>query len=287
MESFEAYLRANLPKAPSFHPTFDDALSAMLLAGGKRFRPRLLLAVVEAYAPLLKEGAYPVALAVEMFHTYSLIHDDLPVMDDADLRRGEPTLHKRFDEVTAVLVGDALNTHAFYLLATAPLAPAVKTELVRELAYSGGIGGMVLGQAIDCHFEGERLSAEQLDFLHEYKTGRLIAASLKMGAIVADRDDALQRELYDFGLDVGLLFQIQDDILDATASESEAGKTTGNDEAKNSYVNHFGVEGSRERADELAEKIEKRLESFDAPLRENLQNLLKNYLYRHKGTDNG
>ena len=287
MESFEEYLRANLPKAPSFHPTFDDALSAMLLAGGKRFRPRLLLAVVEAYAPLLKEGAYPVALAVEMFHTYSLIHDDLPVMDDADLRRGEPTLHKRFDEVTAVLVGDALNTHAFYLLATAPLAPAVKTELVRELAYSGGIGGMVLGQAIDCHFEGERLTPEQLDFLHEYKTGRLIAASLKMGAIVADRDDALQRELYDFGLDVGLLFQIQDDILDATASEAEAGKTTGNDEAKNSYVNHFGVEGSKERADELAEKIEKRLQGFDAPLQENLKNLLKNYLYRHKGTDNG
>jgi len=282
MQDFESFLLANLPKAPSFHPTFDDALAAMLIAGGKRFRPRLLLAVVEAYAPLLKEGAYPVALAVEMFHTYSLIHDDLPVMDDADLRRGEPTLHKRFDEVTAVLVGDALNTHAFYLLATAPLHNDAKVALVQELAYNGGIGGMVLGQAIDCHFEGEKLKPEQVDFLHEYKTGRLIAASLKMGAIVAGLDEAKQKALYDFGLDVGLLFQIQDDVIDATQSDETAGKTTGNDTDKNSYVNHFGLEGSCERADALAEKIERQLAGFDAPLREKLGGLLERYLYRHR-----
>ncbi len=282
MQNFEAYLKAHIPKAPSFHPTFDEALGAMLLAGGKRFRPQLLLAVVNAYAPLLREGAYPVALAVEMLHTYSLVHDDLPVMDDADLRRGEPTLHKRYDEVTAVLVGDALNTHAFYLIADAPLHSDMKVELVKELAYSGGIGGMVLGQAIDCHFEGERLSSEQVDFLHEYKTGRLIAASLKMGAIIAGLDEKSRERLFDFGLDVGLLFQIQDDIIDATKSSEDAGKTTGNDEDKNSYINHFGLEGSIERADRLAEKIEKQMVGFDAPLRAKLEPILNRYLGRHR-----
>jgi len=282
MQDFEAYLTTHLPEAPSLHPTFDDALKAMLLAGGKRFRPQLLLAVVDACAPLLRESAYPVAMALEMLHTYSLVHDDLPVMDDADLRRGEPTLHKRYDEVTAVLVGDALNTHAFYMIATAPLHNDVKVALLRELAYSGGIGGLVLGQAIDCHFEGEKLTPEQVDFLHEYKTGRLIAASLKMGAIIAGLDEKAQRTLFDFGLDLGLLFQIQDDIIDATQSSEDAGKTTGNDDDKNSYINHFGVEGSKERADALAEKIKRRMEVFDVPLRAKLEPILNNYLNRHK-----
>jgi geranylgeranyl diphosphate synthase type II len=283
MIGFEEYLRTHLPSAPSFHPTFDEALGAMLLAGGKRFRPKLLLSVVEAYTPLLVEGAYPVAMAVEMLHTYSLIHDDLPVMDDADLRRGEPTLHKRFDEVTAVLVGDALNTHAFYLIADAPLHNDVKVPLVKELALNGGIGGMVLGQAIDCHFEGEKLRADEVDFLHECKTGRLIAASLKMGAIIAGLDQKMQEALYGFGLDLGLLFQIQDDIIDATQSRETAGKTTGNDEAKNSYINHYGLEGSIERADALSRKVRENLESFDAPLKERLEPLLTHYLNRHKG----
>jgi farnesyl diphosphate synthase len=283
MQNFEAYLTTHLPDAPSFHPTFDEALKAMLLAGGKRFRPQLLLAVVDAYQPMLLESAYPVAMALEMLHTYSLIHDDLPVMDDADLRRGEPTLHKRYDEVTAVLVGDGLNTHAFYLIATAPLHNDIKVALTKELAYNGGIGGMVLGQAIDCYFEGEKLTAEQVDFLHEYKTGRLIAASLKMGAIIAGLDEQLQTKLFDFGRDLGLLFQIQDDIIDATQSSADAGKTTGNDEDKNSYINHFGLEGSIERADALAEKIKAEMAQFDAPLQAKLEPILNQYLNRHKG----
>jgi farnesyl diphosphate synthase len=158
----------------------------------------------------------------------------------------------------------------------------VKTALVEELAYNGGIGGMVLGQAIDCHFEGEKLSPEQVDFLHEYKTGRLIAASLKMGGIVAGLDEETQKALYDFGLDVGLLFQIQDDVIDATQSDEAAGKTTGNDGDKNSYVNLFGLAGSRERADALAEKIEARLQAFEPALREKLSQILENYLYRHR-----
>ena len=283
MQKFESYLTENLPEAPSFHPAFNEALKAMLLAGGKRFRPQLLLAVVEAYDPLLVESAYPAALALEMLHTYSLIHDDLPVMDNADLRRGEPTLHKRYDEVTAVLVGDALNTHAFYMIATAPLHNDVKVVLIKELSYSGGIGGMVLGQAIDCYFEGERLDADQIDFLHEYKTGRLIAVSLKMGAIIAGLDEKTQEELFNFGLDLGLLFQIQDDIIDTTQSSSEAGKTTGNDDDKNSYINHFGLEGSLKRADKLAEKIQEQMANFDLSLKTKLEPILNKYLNRHKG----
>ncbi|SFP55869.1 polyprenyl synthetase family protein [Hydrogenimonas thermophila] len=283
MQKFESYLTTHLPEAPSFHPTFNEALKAMLLAGGKRFRPQLLLAVVDAYEPMICESAYPVAMALEMLHTYSLIHDDLPVMDDADLRRGEPTLHKRYDEVTAVLVGDALNTHAFYMIATAPLHNDVKVALIKELSYSGGIGGMVLGQAIDCYFEGEKLAAEQIDFLHEYKTGRLIAASLKMGAIIAGLDEKEQEELFKFGLDLGLLFQIQDDIIDVTQSSCEAGKTTGNDEDKNSYINHFGLEGSLKRADNLAEKIKEQMANFDLHLKDKLEPILNQYLNRHKG----
>ncbi len=282
MQSFEEYLNTHLPEASSFHPFFEEATRAMLRAGGKRFRPKLLLAVVEAYAPLLREGAYPAALALELIHTYSLIHDDLPVMDDADLRRGEPTLHKRYDEVTAVLAGDALNTHAFYVLSTAPLRNDVKVELIETLSFNAGLGGMVLGQAIDCHFEGEKLTPEQVDFLHEHKTGRLIAASLEMGAIVVGLEKKRRQALYDFGLDVGLLFQIQDDILDTTQSAEDAGKPTGNDEEKNSYVNHFGLEGSIARADALARKIEERLKGFDAPLAEKLDALLGGYLYRHR-----
>jgi len=147
----------------------------MLSAGGKRFRPSLMLAIVQAVQPELYENTYPVAAAVEYLHTYSLIHDDLPVMDNADTRRGEKTLHIVYDDVTAVLVGDALNTHAFALIADAPLDASVQIALVKELAINGGIYGMVLGQAIDCHFEDQVLSLEQLKFLHENKTGKLIA----------------------------------------------------------------------------------------------------------------
>ncbi|HEY9189937.1 MAG TPA: polyprenyl synthetase family protein, partial [Sulfurovum sp.] len=179
MERFETYLNENLPKVPSFHPVYEEALGVMLTAGGKRFRPMLLLSIVDAYAPMLYNSSLPVALALEMFHTYSLIHDDLPAMDDADLRRGHETLHKRFDEVTAILAGDALNTEAFYLISRAPLRADVKIKLVELLSRDGGSRGMVLGQAIDCYFENKPLDLEQVKTLHKNKTAKLIAASLQ------------------------------------------------------------------------------------------------------------
>ena len=281
MQRFETYLNENLPEVPSFHPVYEEALGVMLSAGGKRFRPMLLLNIVDVYEPMLYNSALPVALALEMLHTYSLIHDDLPAMDDADLRRGHQTLHKRFDEVTAILAGDALNTDAFYLIAKAPLREDVKIKLVELLARDGGSRGMVLGQAIDCYFENKPLDLEQIKTLHKNKTAKLIAVSLQMGAVIVGLEKKAQDALYDFGIDLGLLFQIQDDIIDETQSDEEAGKTTGNDSDKNSFVNLLGLEKTVEEADTLAKDLQRRFEDFDEKLQTALQPLMNTYLHRH------
>lgn len=281
MEQFETFLGLHLPSAPCFHPHYENSLRQMLIGGGKRFRPALLLGVVRAYNPLLIQSAYHAALAIELLHTYSLIHDDLPSMDNADLRRGMPTLHKTYDEVSAILAGDALNTYAFEVLSNAPLSDRIIVKLVRSLAYNGGVNGMVLGQAIDCHFENQRLELDQVKMLHIHKTGKLIAAALQMGAFIVGRDDIAQK-LYDFGIDLGLLFQIQDDILDITQDESQAGKTTNNDQAKNSFVTLLGFEKAMEEANVLADKITKRMKSFDENLQRELSPTLNHYINRHK-----
>jgi len=281
LEQFEAYLLNNLPTSKSFHPIFEAALQNMLIAGGKRFRPMLILSIVNAIEPLLVKNSFPIALAVESLHTYSLIHDDLPVMDNADLRRGNPTLHNTYDEVTAILVGDALNTHSFHLLANAPLNNDVKIELIKVLSNDGGIDGMIIGQAIDCYFENQKIPLEKLKFLHIHKTAKLIAASLKMGAIISNLSNETQEKLYQFGIDIGLLFQIQDDIIDEIQSDAEAGKTTSNDTDKNSFVNLLGLEGAIENANRLSQKCEERLARFDNNIQLNLEKLLAKYLHRH------
>lgn len=278
---FEEFLKQNLPQSPSFHPHYEKAVSKMLFCGGKRFRPLLLLSVVDSYNPLLVNSAKHAAYAIELLHTYSLIHDDLPSMDNAALRRGEKTLHIEYDEVTAILAGDALNTYAFEVLSNAPFSDSVKIKLIKSLSYNGGLNGMVLGQAIDCNFEKQPLSIEEIKFLHIHKTAKLIAASLEMGAIIISKEN-LAKELYNFGLDLGLLFQIQDDILDVTQSDEEALKTTNNDGDKNSFVTLLGLEVAIKEADELSQKISIKLESFDECLRDKLSSVLKNYLNRHK-----
>jgi geranylgeranyl pyrophosphate synthase len=283
MERFETYLANHLPTAPSFHPYYEEALGAMLLAGGKRFRPMLLLSIVEVYEPLLYEGALPVAMALEMFHTYSLIHDDLPSMDDAPLRRGEKTLHVRYDEVTAILVGDALNSDAFLAIANAPLRDDVRLKLIKLLAQNGGGGGMVLGQALDCYFENTPLTIDQVKQLHINKTAKLIASSLQMGAVIVGLDRQIEKELYDFGIDLGLLFQIQDDIIDETQTSEEAGKPTQNDGDKNSFVTLLGLEKSMQEADALADDLQRRFEGFESQMQHALEPLIMKYLYRHRG----
>ena len=282
LKDFEGYLLNNLPTSNTFHPFFEDALGNMLKAGGKRFRPMLLLSVIKSNKSLLIRNSMPVALGLEMLHTYSLIHDDLPSMDNADLRRGFETLHKKYDEVTAILVGDALNTEAFNQISNAPLHNDVKIELIKCLSSNGGINGMIIGQAIDCYFENKKLELSQLEYLHIHKTAKLIAASLKMGAIVSEYDLETQEKLYNFGIDLGLLFQIQDDIIDETCSEAEAGKTTHNDEAKNSFVNLLGLHGAIDSANQLAKKCEETLNSLDDDLKKSLEELLLKYINRHK-----
>jgi farnesyl diphosphate synthase len=281
MQNFETFLLENLPSSKSIHPTYEQALRAMLVAGGKRFRPALLLGVVGAYNPLMLEGARHAAYAIELLHTYSLIHDDLPAMDNSPLRRGNPTLHVMFDEVTAILVGDALNTYAFEVLSQAPFSDATRVDLIRELASNGGLNGMVLGQAIDCYFENKPLQIEDIKILHTNKTAKLIAASLKMGAIIIG-DEALGDKLYDFGIKLGLLFQIQDDILDVTQSSAEAGKLTNNDENKNSFVTILGLENAMTEANTLADELSAKLHSFDENLQSELSPLLTKYINRHK-----
>lgn len=261
-----------------------DLASSMLYsieAGGKRIRPLLLLATVASFEQEVTFACVQVAAALEMLHTYSLIHDDLPAMDNADLRRGLPTLHKTYSEVSAILAGDALNTYAFEVLSNAPFSDRVIVKLVRSLAHNGGVQGMVLGQAIDCYFEHQRLELQQVKMLHIHKTGKLIAASLQMGAFIVGRDD-LAQELYEFGIDLGLLFQIQDDILDVTQDEIQAGKTTNNDQAKNSFVTLLGYEKAMDEANALAEKISQQMMSFDENLQRELSPTLTHYINRHK-----
>jgi len=276
----EKFIKENLIEAKSFHPYFEKTLNEMVLAGGKRFRPKLLLAVVNAYNPLLADNAKYAAFAIELIHTYSLIHDDLPAMDNATLRRGHPTLHVTYDEVTAILVGDGLNTYAFEVLSKAPFSSDVKIELIKILSEAAGVNGMVLGQAIDCYFENKKLNLNELKFLHIHKTAKMIAASLKMGAVIVNKNDSADK-LYDFGIKLGLLFQVQDDLLDLL-DESKTEKTTGVDENKNTFVTLLGKEEAEKKADKLAKEIEEELKEFDDNLQNELEKLLKKYLYRHK-----
>ena len=281
MQKFEQFLLDNLPVSQSIHPHYEDALHEMLKAGGKRFRPALLLGVVEAYNPLMLDSARYAAYAIELLHTYSLIHDDLPAMDNSPLRRGKPTLHIVYDEVTAILVGDALNTYSFEVLADAPFSDAIRVKLIYELASNGGLNGMVLGQAIDCYFENRPLNVDDIKILHTNKTAKLIASSLKMGAIIVGQDDIADK-LYKFGIKLGLLFQIQDDILDVTQSSEEAGKLTNNDEDKNSFVTILGLDNSVKEANSLAAELIKEIDSFDENLKDRLLELLLRYINRHK-----
>jgi farnesyl diphosphate synthase len=281
MQNFENFLLNHLPRLKSIHPHYEAALQKMLLAGGKRFRPALLLGVVNAYNPLMIGGAMHAAYAIELLHTYSLIHDDLPAMDNSPLRRGEITLHVAYDEVTAILAGDALNTYSFEVLSNAPFSDYTRVALIRELATNGGLGGMVLGQAIDCYFENKPLSLEEVKILHTNKTAKLIAASLKMGAIIIG-DEKVADILYDFGIKLGLLFQIQDDILDATQTAQEAGKLTGNDESKNSFVTLLGLDGALVEANILADELILELNNFDDRLKKELLSLLLEYINRHR-----
>ena len=278
LECFKDYLKQNLTQCKSYHPYFEEALNYMLLAGGKHFRAQLLLGVVNAVDKSKFENALAVALALEMIHSYSLIHDDLPSMDNADFRRGIPTIHKKYDEVTAILVGDALNTDAFLRIANANLSDEIKVKCVRILAKNAGSAGMALGQALDCYFEKTTLDLDKLEFLHLHKTGALIAASFELGAVIAGLSDEKAHKFYEIGLKIGLAFQIQDDLIDATSSAEVAGKPVHNDEFKNSFVNLIGIERSKAYKDRLLDEINQAMSGEDENLVNLISNLIEKYL---------
>lgn len=272
--NFLEYLESNLPSVESFHPYFNEALAWVLKAGGKHFRAQLVIGTAKAINPSC--DPYAAALAVELLHTYSLIHDDLPAMDNANLRRGVPTLHVKYDEVTAILAGDALNTAAFGVLANSNLPPHIAIKCIQVLSKNGGLDGMIIGQAIDCYFENKKLSLDELEFLHLHKTGALIAASMQIGAIVAGASDEESNDIYKAGLKLGLAFQIHDDIIDATSSSDKAGKPTNNDSSKNSFTNLLGVDKAIEARDELEKQIINQIQNQD--VKELVSNLINKYL---------
>jgi geranylgeranyl diphosphate synthase, type II len=246
-----------------------DAMRYSLLGGGKRLRPILALAACEAVGGPI-EAAMGFACAVEMIHTYSLIHDDLPCMDDDDLRRGRPTNHKVYGEAVATLAGDALLTDAFSILAgsAAPADGRVPLEqllaALKELAEAAGSAGMVAGQVIDLLGEGQGMSLEELEKLHARKTGALFVATVRGGARLGGANEAQLRSLGAYARALGLAFQVVDDILDVEASTEEVGKRTGKDVArgKNTYPGLLGLEKSRLLARELERRAHQALTGF-------------------------
>ncbi|WP_374276872.1 polyprenyl synthetase family protein [Azonexus sp.] len=253
-ERVEAALARFLPGADTLPARLHDAMRYATLGGGKRVRPLLAFAAGEL------TGAAPeklevVACAVEMIHAYSLVHDDLPCMDNDVLRRGRPTCHVEYDEPTALLVGDSLQTQAFELLAGPLLGdPAGQLEMVALLAHASGSRGMAGGQAIDLASVGKPLSQPELELMHALKTGALIRAAVLLGALAGTPLSADERQQLDrFAKRAGLLFQVVDDILDCTASTATLGKTAGKDEAadKPTYVSLLGLDGARSYAGEL------------------------------------
>lgn len=224
-----------------------EALCYSLEAGGKRLRPMLMLSAIRSYG-MDYHPYIPFACAIEFVHTYSLIHDDLPAMDDDDLRRGKPTCHKQYDEATAILAGDALLTEAFRILSyeLPEFDPIKRIELIRILTEASGQCGMVYGQQQDLAFENKKASLEELKDIHQHKTGCLIQAPLLMASVICNKDD------YDAWLNIGMAmgqaFQIQDDILDVIGDVEKLGKQVGMDEIhnKSTYVSILGLEGAKE-----------------------------------------
>ncbi len=244
--------------------TIHKAMRYSIFAGGKRLRPALCLAAAEACGGKIAD-ALPLACAVECIHTYSLIHDDLPAMDDDDLRRGKPTNHKVFGEGIAILAGDGLLTEAFAVLAKSKSWPRYShRDLVAELAEAAGSKQLIAGQVADLEGEGKKLSADELKFIHERKTSALLCCSVRLGGMSANATPSHLRALTDFGYNVGLAFQIIDDILDVTQTSEQLGKTAGKDMAaeKATYPSILGMEKSRAIATQLTNKAFAALKSF-------------------------
>ncbi len=278
LKNFNNYSHENRPQVKLI-----DAMNYSLRAGGKRLRPALVYAFCEALGGEMKTAAAP-ACAIEMIHTFSLIHDDLPAMDNDDFRRGKPSCHKVFGDALAILAGDALSVLPFEIIADTPhLTAEQKVLIISVLANSVGRDGMIGGQVIDMENEkAEYVDEENLRNLYRCKTGQLIAVSCVMGAICADAENETIRAAAEYGLRLGFAFQVIDDILDVTSTTEELGKPVGSDAEsnKNTYVSLFGIEKAQEAADKATSEA---LEWLDAiPNNEFLIELTETLLKRKK-----
>ncbi len=275
-ELTESALTDFLPGSKKLTDSLHRAMRYSLEAGGKRIRPVLALAACEAVGGEVKR-VLPAACALEFIHTYSLIHDDLPAMDDDDFRRGKPTCHKAFDEATAILAGDGLLTAAFEVMSRRELFPSVDAETLLEvtndISHGAGACGMVGGQQADIDAEGKEIDLPSLEFIHTHKTGALILASVKAGAKLGGGSEEQVKALTAYGEIIGLAFQVADDILDVEGTTESLGKDAGSDEArgKATYPALLGLKEAKERASDLLDKAIESLQDFDAsadPLRE-------------------
>jgi geranylgeranyl diphosphate synthase type II len=259
-----------------FPASVHEAMRYSLFAGGKRVRPILAIAAAEALGAKTSD-LFPLAGSLELIHTYSLIHDDLPAMDDDDRRRGRPTCHKVYGEAIAILAGDGLLNMAFEVLSDPRRNKAVPANrllsIINEIGTASGVHGMVGGQVVDMESEGKDIDFPTLEYIHTHKTGALIRASVRVGALYAKASEKRLKALTRYGERVGLAFQIADDILDITGKQDEIGKAVGSDlkKGKKTFPGFYGLEGSRLRANEVANKAIQSLRDFDHkadPLRE-------------------
>ena len=265
-----------VPPAKSFPPSVHEAIRYSLFAGGKRVRPILAIAAAEALGARTKE-LLPLAGALELIHTYSLIHDDLPAMDNDDFRRGRPTCHKVYGDAIAILAGDGLLNMAFEVLSDARRTNFVSANrllvIIKEIATASGVFGMVGGQVIDMESEGRDIDFPTLEYIHTHKTGALIRAAVRVGALYARAGKARFTALSRYGEMIGLAFQIADDILDIIGTREEIGKDVGSDlkKDKKTFPSFYGLDESRRRAVEVVDKAIDSLKDFDRkadPLRE-------------------
>ena len=244
-----------LPECPQSASIVDEAMRYSLFAGGKRLRPGLMLAVAEALDADF-DNVVPSACAIEMIHSYSLIHDDLPCMDDDDLRRGQPTCHVKFGESMAVLAGDALSNAAFYVIAAHTKDQDLVAPLILELSTAAGTSGMIGGQVLDVVCEGKAPNIDIVREVHRMKTGALFVAALRLGAVASRASGEQLDKISEFGRKVGLAFQIMDDVLDLESDAATLGKTVGKDveQQKQTYPACIGVKASRDEAKKLIDE---------------------------------
>ena len=262
-----------LPRKDEYPKIIHKAMRYSLFAGGKRIRPYLTITTYQLFGHMDRK-ILPVAAAIELIHTYSLIHDDLPDIDDDDIRRGKPACHKEFGEDIALLAGDALIMEAFKILLAVEVRPKFKNKLIKEFAEAIGSSGLIAGQVVDIESENKSISPTTLDYIHINKTAKLITSAVRLGAIMAEASEDDIERITEFGKTLGLLFQITDDILDVEGSMKKMGKRTGLDakKGKATYPKIYGLEQTKEKAQELKKKAQEII-SFYGPKAEFLKKI--------------